>query len=463
MIWYDSSILVRLKVESVKNQYPERESKVLEFKSILKKFDNIIKTSVAFANGVGGKIIVGIEDKTKNLIGIDDKLRDRIYDDFPNSLYDSTSPNLIPQIYEQRIIDQVVLVIEIPPSLKKPCFLRSEGLPKGVYIRIGSSTRRANDEYIEELMRENRRLSYDEQAIQTELESLSNELLTEHYKKIAMPSLLEDKIIARSVTNHEVFYPTVAGIMLFAPSPDHFIPEAHILCTRFAGTEGRDIIQTEEIQGPISKQIDVSFNLVASWLKRDYRLEGALMIAKSLVPEDALREAITNAVIHRKYTIPGATKIALYDNRLEIFSPGNFPGHININNLGEGITHFRNPIIGRMAHKMGVIEKLGSGIKLIFDSCHKAGIVAPIFSENGDYVKIVFEFKPQKNERKADNEILLDYFKVQPTLTIHEMIEHLGRSKNTVFKVLHQLMDRRLVKQIGKGPATRYIYNKKQQ
>ncbi|MCF7852024.1 MAG: hypothetical protein K9M07_02150 [Simkaniaceae bacterium] len=145
------------------------------------------------------------------------------------------------------------------------------------------------------------------------------------------------------------------------------------------------------------------------------------------------------------------------EDHLEIFSPGNFPGHININNLGEGITHLRNPVIGRMAHKMGIIEKLGSGIKLIFDSCRALKIIPPTFSEDGDYVKVIFEFKTIKNERKSDAEILIDLFKVKSVINIHEMINHLGLSKNTTFKVLRSLIDQGLVKRIGKGKNTRYV------
>lgn len=436
--------------------FQERESKSLEFKSNVKKFEGIIKTSVAFANGVGGKIIIGVDDKTRAIIGINDSLRDKIYDDFPNSLYDSTSPNLIPQIYEQRIGEKVVLVIEIPPSLKKPCFIRNKGIPKGVYLRIGSSTRIASQEYIEELMRENQRTSFDEQTVNTDLSALSDSLLKNYYKKTTKEILIEDKIIGRSLANSEQYFPTIAGLLLFSNDPDKFIPEAHVICTRFSGTQGRDIIQTEEIKGSIEKQIDVSFNLVTNWIKRNYKLQGAFLKPDTLIPEIALREAITNAIVHRKYTIHGATKIALYDDHLEIFSPGNFPGHIQIKNLGEGITHFRNPTIGRMAHKLGIIEKLGSGIKLIFDSCQKASLAAPIFNEDGDYVKVTFEFKSIKNERKPDIEILLDYFKSKQVLTIHEIISHLDRSKNTAFKILHELIDQGLVKKIGKGRNTRY-------
>lgn len=73
-----------------------RESKSLEFKEKLPSFSTLIKTSIAFANGIGGKIIVGIKDGSGEIVGITDKDRDRVYEDFPNNLYDSSSPTLVP-------------------------------------------------------------------------------------------------------------------------------------------------------------------------------------------------------------------------------------------------------------------------------------------------------------------------------------------------------------------------------
>src|SRR5690348_11951419 len=102
--------------------FPDRESKVLEFKSKLPNFSNLIKTCVAFANGVGGKIVIGVDDKSREILGIDDAIRDRVYDEFPNSLYDATSPNLLAEIYEKRFDDLSVIIIEIPNSIKKPVF-----------------------------------------------------------------------------------------------------------------------------------------------------------------------------------------------------------------------------------------------------------------------------------------------------------------------------------------------------
>ncbi len=79
-----------------------------------------------------------------------------------------------------------------------------------------------------------------------------------------------------------------------------------------------------------------------------------------MIPQIAIREAIINALVHRKYSIPGAIKIALYDDRLEIFSPGNFPGLVDVNNLGDGTTYLRNPHLVMLARKMKLVEKLGS-------------------------------------------------------------------------------------------------------
>lgn len=95
-------------------QYSERESKTIEFKSQLPPFYSLVKTCVAFANGIGGKIIIGVDDKTHKVLGIDDETRNRLYDEFPNSLYDMTSPGLLAEIYEQCFDEGSVMIIDIP-------------------------------------------------------------------------------------------------------------------------------------------------------------------------------------------------------------------------------------------------------------------------------------------------------------------------------------------------------------
>ena len=437
--------------------YPDRESKTLEFKSKLPNFHSLVKTCVAFANGVGGKIIVGVDDKTRAIIGINEEIRNRIYDEFPNSIYDATNPSLLVEIYEKNFEGLSVIIIEVPYAIKKPVFIKSEGMPGGVYLRAGSNTRKATQEYIEELMRENKRISFDEELIKADIDILSSGLLKNILGKYTQARLVADKIVAHAEPNFKKYYPTVAGVLAYCETPHLYIPEAVVHCSRFRGTEGREIIQSEEIQGCLEKQITNSFQLIKSWLLRDYQLKGAKLKGNTIVPEIALREAISNALLHRKYWIPGAVKIALYDDRLEIFNPGGFPGLVDLNNLGDGTTYLRNPNLARIGRQFGIVEKLGTGIRLILESCRKAGIKKPEFVEGADSVKVVFYFLPADEEFFPDDEKLLALFKMRGTVKINEVEAYLNVSRNTATRKLNQLVKSGEVKREGKGPAVKYI------
>ncbi|MBI4357634.1 MAG: putative DNA binding domain-containing protein [Gammaproteobacteria bacterium] len=438
--------------------YPEREGKTLEFKVKSPHFASLIKTCVAFANGVGGQIIIGIDDENRKIVGITDIERDKLFENFPNSLYDSTTPNLFAQMYEKNCGEHSVLIIEVPYGLKKPYFVKREGLPNGVYLRIGSSTRRTNQETVEELYREGRRITFDEEPLQQKLEILSQELLKGFYGTHPTKNrLLADKIITQSGSSIERYYPTVAGALMFSEAPHQYLPEALVICTRF-GSGNREIIQTEEIVGALPIQIEQSFALIYSWLERDFSLQTTQLLGRGLIPKDALREAIINALIHRKYSTPGAVKIAVYKDRLEIFNPGGFPGLVNINHLGDGTTYLRNPVLARLARKMRLVEKLGTGIRLIFDSCKKQGIKTPSYHEDGDFVKIRFYFEPSKNTKSTSgSDAILKLIELRNELTIKDVMNYCDISRNTATRRLNQLIKGKELVRYGKGPSVKFI------
>lgn len=437
--------------------YPYRESKILEFKSELPHFLKLIKTCVAFANGIGGKIVIGVEDHTQEIIGISDEIRNRIYDEFPNSLYDATTPSLLVEIYERSFNDKSVIIIDVPSSIKKPVYVTAQGLPDGIYLRAGSNTRKSNQEHLEELIRENKRIHFDEETIHESVDILSPSLTLEVFNPMSMRQLESEKIINAVGVSTKKYHPTVTGILAFCERPDHYISEAMVICTRFHGNEGRNIIQTEEIHGNLEKQVETSFQLVKSWLMRDYRLSGAKLQAKTIVPEEAFREAIINALIHRKYSIPGAVKIALYDNRLEIFSPGAFPGLVDIESLGDGTTYLRNPNLARIARRLKLVEKLGSGIRLMIESCKKHKIKRPEFIEGADSVKVIFYFSLSDESNIDDSEKLLALFARQSEMTIKEVAEYLDVSRNTATRKLNVLIKMGKISRTGKGPSVKYM------
>lgn len=436
--------------------HPEHESKTLEFKSTLPKLQKLVKTCIAFANAYGGKILVGVEDDG-NIVGVSDAVKNRIYDEFPNCLYDSTSPSLLAEIYEKRIGEESIIIIEIPTSIKKPVFLKEEGLPKGVYLRAGSNTRRATQTYIEELMRENKRFHFDEEIVHADPDTLSTSLLKQIFRRYDKRRLVAEKVLAQSAANSKTYYPTVAGTLCFCHEPDKYIPEAVVLCTKFKGTSGRDIINTVTIRGNLEDQAEKTFKLVHQWLVESYKLVGVKLKSKTIIPEEAFREAIINALLHRKYWIPGAVKVAMYDDRLEIFNPGGFPGLVDIYNLGDGTTYLRNPNLAKLARRFGLIEKLGTGIRLMKESCKAENIMMPKFVEGSDSVKVIFNFLPDINKTESEENILLDLFHLRSEVTVGEVEKYLGVSRNTATRKLKLLMSENKIYRTGKGPSVRYI------
>ena len=437
--------------------YPDRESKTLELKSRLPEFRTLAKTCIAFANCSGGEIIIGVEDGSRKIIGISDNDRDRLYDEFPSSLYDCIIPPLIPHIYEKYIANKVLMIIKIWPGDNTPYCLKSLGNPAGVFIRVGSSTRPANIQTIEDLNRERKRISFDEESSGHSVSVLSKERLHHFFgKDISLRRLLAEKVIKDSPGGVGDSMATNGGILMFCDTPENIIPESMIIISRFAGIEGRNIIQTVQLTGPIPLLAESSFMLLEQWLERDLKLIKVRLKGTLPIPPEALREGIINALIHRKYSVPGAIKFAMYDDRLEIFSPGAFPGLISLSNLGDGTTFLRNIIVARIARKMRLMEKMGSGIRLIFDSCRQSGIRKPEYNEGGDFVKLTFYFERIPKTSELTEETILEMARKSETLRPSDISSEYCVSRNTISRRLDGLVKKKKLIRYGKGAGIYY-------
>jgi predicted HTH transcriptional regulator len=254
--------------------YEDRESKTLEFKQKPPKYAHLIKTCVAFANGSGGDIILGIEDGTRRIMGLAATEIEDFLEGFPGAVHEAVTPSLIPDVFVRNVQGDNLLVVKIYPGMKKPYFVISEGSRKGVYIRIGASTRRAADDYIEELLREQSRVGFDHQTCEATSEDLAPDLLKQVYSKRLDQSFMSaEQIMAHGYDGK--LRPTRAALLMFSHNPDRYVPESMIICTHFKGNAGRDIVQTREIRGSIQDLVDDAANLVDEWTKRDFRLQGS--------------------------------------------------------------------------------------------------------------------------------------------------------------------------------------------
>ena len=141
--------------------WQQPESRRLEFKETFPKSDQLARTAVAFANGAGGKIVFGVKNDPRKIVGIPDDNIFSLEQKISSHIFDRCAPAIIPEMYIQTVEGKHLLVVEIFPGSQKPYYIKSQGKHKGTYVRIGSSNRLASQEILESLEREKRKISFD--------------------------------------------------------------------------------------------------------------------------------------------------------------------------------------------------------------------------------------------------------------------------------------------------------------
>ena len=142
------------------------------------------------------------------------------------------------------------------------------------------------------------------------------------------------------------------------------------------------------------------------------------------IPEEALREVVMNAIVHRNYTLQGPIKIAIYEDRLEIFSPGNFAGPLDTRHLEMGLTYIRNTIIARVMREAKYIEKLGSGFLILFTSYRERKLSRPQVIDGPGFIKCILP-RPQKRwkiQTQENNNAILNLFHGGSGVSVSDVI-----------------------------------------
>ena len=451
-------------------KYPEQESSILKFKEAIPQNNQIAKTTIGFCNHKGGRIIIGIKDDS-TIVGLTEEEASDAMEYLHKMIYESSSPPIIARMHLQKIAGKHILIIEVSPGMNKPYFIKSEGLTKGTYIRVGRSTVRATPDIIEELTWSTKGRAYDAMPVYgAQIDALDRKKIQEFLKirkgAAKVPTDLDKALRSYQLITdeHTRTYPTVAGVLLFGKDPQMFYSEAFIIASRFAGIEGREALATRDCSGTLMEQYADAYHFIVSQLNRTFVIKGPKRIEQLEIPEVAIREAVLNAVVHRNYAIKGPSKIAIYDNRVEIFSPGDFPGPLTVDNLLMGLTYIRNPAISKVFREAGYVEKLGSGIPTIFESYRKKGLRPPEIIEGPDYVKYILPRpRPGDIPVKVKNDALekiLHLFESAVELSSGPIAAALNIPRNTIVRKLNQLIEKNLIKKIGEGSKTRYVLRK---
>jgi len=437
----------------------KREGRQLEYKEQLSDYRSLCKTIVAFSNDIGGDILVGVRDGDRVPIGLSEDQVEQYLEDIPKAVFDAISPYCVPDLTTQWEGENCLVRIRVHPGERKPYSIKSEGTPKGVYVRVGAHSRRATAELYEDLLRQGSRRSWDEDTADIEVSELDQILLGTYYNGPPDTSMLQSDQVISLLQPSGQLRVTHAGVVFFHPRPSDVIPQCEVLYSEFDGDAVTDPVRTVDISAPLPVMVNRVVNLLKSHLIEEEEVTGVVRRqSRWSIPERALREVLLNALIHRQYAIPSATKVALFPNRLEIFSPGNFPGPIDLERLGNGVSYARNPRLRHLARKAGLVEKRGLGFRLILDSCRENQNRRPVIAEGGDYVKVTL-FRGREraaNGLPEDTKALQPYRERNRPIKTGEAKEILGVSVNTARARLKDLVRLGYLRPRGKGRATTY-------
>lgn len=382
------------------------ESKNIEYKvSVPDKSEKYMKTIVAFANTQGGRLLIGIDDKTHEVVGVDSVNLFQIMDSIANAVSDSCEPQIIPDIEPQTVDGKNIIVVTVEAGKNRPYYLKSKGKEAGTYIRVAGTSRFADREKIKELEMEGARISWDEltcvgyNVTDEATEKLCKDI--EAFRKKA--GMTEHTVKKEQLINWKILKQSEGQLLAtnaYALLTSDYFPFSKTQCAVFKGRDRAVFLDKREFTGPIYSQIEEAVDFVLRNIRLGATIDGLVRRERYELPPEAIREMIINAHCHRNLLDESCIQVAIYDDRLEVTSPGGLYNGLTYEEVMSGHSKIRNKGIANVFGQMGLVEAWGSGIKRIFSAAEEYGLPQPKVKEfdnmfrvelfrGGDSVKLV--------------------------------------------------------------------------
>lgn len=448
----------------IANLLAREEGKTLEFKENVSSLPGIIKTVVSFANTAGGTIVIGVEDKTKRLVGLSDPLEDEMR--IINKIADSITPQFRPNIEIQSYRKKALILLQVPYATGPFYFKKDNELL--AYVRFGSSNRIADADTIATMKALSRNITFDEnpcpQASSDELDWAGVQDVFSSVDKSITKN--KAKSIGIFVTQSEGNYLSNGGMLLFGKNRSNFFPDAIIRCVRFSGITRADSIDNIEVDKHLPKAIDEVLYFITKNTSTKTTIGKKNRINTPQYPPVAIREAIINAIVHTDYSIKGSSIIvAIFDDRIEITNPGGIPYGLTLDDAIAGSSRARNRVIARTFHLLDLVEQWGSGLQKIIHSCIQHGLRGPIFEEIGSQFRITI-YSEKIKEAILEEWQMMFLERLQTTgagLSANDAAKLWVVDIRSARRRLRKLIDAKLITKIGTSkndPYGKYIVRK---
>ncbi len=406
------------------------------------------KEVVAFANTAGGAIYIGVQ-RNGEIAGLDNA--DFVMQQISNSLRDSIRPDICMFTNIELLHDdgKHYIKLAVNQGTKKPYYLSDKGLrPAGVYVRSGTTSAPASEDAIRMMIK-----SADGDSFE------NNRSLVQELTFIDLSSEME----RRNLEFSEVQMKNL-GIL----SPENIFTNMGLLvsdqCThsiKFAVFQGYDKLvfkDRKEFVGSLFSQLSEAYKTIDFYNGTRATFHDLLRKDERDYPEDAVREALLNAIIHRDYSFSGSIIINLYSNRLEIVSLGGLVPGLSLEAAMLGASQPRNEKLANLFYRMELIEAYGTGISKII-SCYSGLSVEPKFENAEGAFRVVLPNIHSYGLKEDDERYLpvLKLFDKQRQITRSDVEEVLGVGTTHAVNTLKVMLDKNLIRKVGRGRLTRYV------
>lgn len=447
---------------------PFIESETVELKS--KIIGDICKEIIAFANSKGGTLYIGVEDNG-NIIGVENV--DHVTLQLNNMIRDSIKPDVTMFVhYETLSIDEKkIIAVTVQKGTERPYYLGSKGLkPTGVFVRNGTSTDPATDTAIRRMIKETDGDSFE--SMRSLIQNLTFKAAEIQFHKRRV-DFSHAKMQTLGMLSQDNVYSNVA--LLLSDQCSHTIKAA-----TFSGFDKTEFQDRKEFTGSLFQQMEEMYAYLDMHNRTSSTFEGLYRNDIRDYPEEALREALLNSLVHRDYSYRASTLICIYDDRIEFVSVGGLPTGIVIEDIMLGLSICRNPKLAAIFYRLELIEAYGTGMPKIMKAYEGSGFT-PKIEVTSNAFKITLPNRnalvnaksspesPLSDSRisadiehrktstsKSDEERILDFITSSGHIVRSDIDKLLNVSQPTSNRILKKMIKEELIQKIGKGKNTRY-------
>ena len=372
-----------------------------------------------------------------------------------NVFADGIHPLMIPDIRISSFRERSLIFISVPHAVG-PYYVRSEGPERGVYVRLGSTNRRAGPEMIEAIRRLARNISFDEQPCsEINSEDVDFRAASVFFEAVSRKLTLSiRKTLGLVVNQGGKDIPSFGAVLLFGKNRHRIFPDAVIRCARFKGSDTSRFLDQMEIDEYLPNAVETAI----AFIER-HTLQAAEIgrVRRRDIPEypiQAVREAVINAIVHADYAITGMNiKVAIFDDRIEITNPGALPFGLTLDAALSGVSKLRNRVIGRVFRELKLIEQWGTGINRMISACRDRGQQPPLFEEIGTSFRVTLFSKPVAHRKlPAWQSIIMTYLSENGEITTKKAAQIWKTSDRTARTRLRRLLGQGYLVEVGTGP-----------